>query len=100
MTATSTKPAPTALTRTIKCVGVLLMLVGLVLSAIGILQLFGSTSDVTAGWWRAVSQKDYYGRRHWEVAWGAYLTVAGFMLSFAYNATVSRLVRWVSSRRA
>ena len=88
-----------SLNRPIKRVGLLIMLAGLALSALGVLQLSFATSHLSAGWWRAVSQEGYYGRRHWQVAWGAYLTVAGFMLSFTYDATIARLVSWVSSRR-
>jgi hypothetical protein len=84
----------TRLNTPIKRAGSLLLAVGLALSIIGAFQL--PYYDPLNNWADAVfRQNPYRAAEYWLSAWGTYLTLTGFLFSFAYDYTFGKLVQWV-----
>lgn len=82
----------------LKRTGFVILIVGLGMLAVGVLQVVAddlSQRGVIERVWDAVTRDRYAYRRFWIAAWGAYLTVAGLLFSFLYDATLGRLARWI-----
>lgn len=60
---------------------------------------FDRLSQVPELWFDAVSGERLAYRRHWTLAWGSYIAVAGAFLIVAYDSTVGRLLRWITAGR-
>lgn len=73
----------------------LILLAGIALSLIGIFQL--DSYDGFDVWMKAVfRQRKYYAHEYWMSAWGAYLTIIGFLFSFAYDSTIAKVAKWIA----
>lgn len=82
----------------LKRIGLVILLVGIVLSLTAIYQISDDNYRFWRGfddWLDAILLKRYEYRQYPLAAWGAYLTLAGLLCSYLYDFTLGRLIAWV-----
>ena len=84
----------------IKRVGAVMLVIGLVFLTIGSIQLFNDMwrlSNFFPYLWESLSLSGRRYHDYWMAAQGVYLTCLGLMLSYAYDRTTGRLIKWIKS---
>lgn len=82
----------------IKRAGLVIMIVGLALTAITFWRITGDNyylKGAFGDWLGAIQFKQRAFRFYWPAALGFYLAVAGLLLSYLYETTTGRLLRWI-----
>lgn len=82
----------------VKRIGFVVMVVGLVLVAAGCWFIETGGGGLPGAFWASVLfDRNYYAETSRLVSYGFPLTIAGFLLSFAYDLGIGRIVRWIQS---
>lgn len=81
----------------VKRLGFSITVLGIFMLGIGMYRMQGQCfscawSTLGDDWWARVTNYVGYG---WDVAWGTHLTAIGLLLSYFYDFTIGRFVRWI-----
>lgn len=82
----------------VKRAGLVIMVAGLILTAITFWRITGDNyylKDAVSDWLDAIQFKQREFRVYWPAAVGFYMAVAGLLVSYLFDLTTGRLLRWI-----
>ncbi|MCP1404451.1 hypothetical protein [Achromobacter insolitus] len=90
----------------LKRIGMMILALGAVLLAAGLIEIandigrWNFMERLFDRWWGSVWGTGGRYERSSIAAWGTYMTVLGYLLSFGYDRLTSRLIRWIRTGSA